>query len=250
MDSQTLSLIFSFISNLLWLFVFIPQLYKNYENKKSEAISLSLLFCLILGDLFLFISSIAKSLNYVIIYTILYHIFLDIIIIGQSIYYRFKKYNGIEESIQLIDENYFEYKCFYFTLYETLFIIFTVIALFFISFFFVLFENTIYMANLIAWISTISFISARIPQIFLNAKRKSTKGLSFISFIIINIANIFFLLSILIFLIDLEKHEYLNYIESILYFIVGGILSTLLDIIIFYQFFKYNRAIDRINLEL
>ena len=79
---QKLAWIFSTISNALWLFVFIPQLYKNYKTQKSVALSLSLLFCLILGDIFSIISAYIKELNIVIIYAALYHIVLDIIIIN------------------------------------------------------------------------------------------------------------------------------------------------------------------------
>lgn len=45
---QQLSYIFAIISNGLFIFVFMPQLYKNYVNKNADAISLSLIYCLIL----------------------------------------------------------------------------------------------------------------------------------------------------------------------------------------------------------
>jgi hypothetical protein len=47
-----LSWIFIIISNGLFLFVFIPTLYLNYKNKSGDAISFSLVYCLLLGDLF------------------------------------------------------------------------------------------------------------------------------------------------------------------------------------------------------
>lgn len=85
---QQLSYIFGIISNVLFMFVFMPQLYKNYKKKNADAISLSLIYCLILGDLFSIVSADFKGLNPVIIYSAVYHIFLDLIIIGQIIYYR------------------------------------------------------------------------------------------------------------------------------------------------------------------
>jgi uncharacterized protein with PQ loop repeat len=256
MNGQFLSWIFSIISNILWLFVFIPQFYTNYKNKNADGISLLLLFFMFFGDIFLLISSIAKNLNYVIIYTCVYHVCLDLIIISQSIYYRIDKSPNdndndneeFQETIQLLNENYFNYTCFYFTFYETVFfIVGTILSLSISLLLFI--HNSSYISNSIAWISTLIFTSARIPQIILNYKRKSTKGLSFLSFVIINIANIFFLLSILILLLDLDPTNYLNYIISIIYFIVGNITSSCFDLIIFYQFYKYtNNNIDFITI--
>ena len=85
---QKLAWVFSTISNGLWLFVFIPQLYQNYKAKDSKGLSLLLLFCLIVGDIFSIISAHAKNLNPVIIYAASYHIILDVIIIAQILYYR------------------------------------------------------------------------------------------------------------------------------------------------------------------
>jgi len=246
MNGQTLAWIFSTISNILFLFVFLPQLYQNYKNKNSEAISIILIFCLILGDIFSIISANIKDLNYVIIYAGIYHIILDIIIMCQIIYYRL--YNTLiyeNETLPLLGisnnliENKFTYlKCL--TLYEFLFILSSVLLILFI-------DNTIPFANFIAWVSTIIFGLSRIPQIILNFQRKSTLGLSFLSFFTINIANIFFLLSILIILIDLPKDEYLMYLNYNIQLIVGGFVTMLFDSVIFYQFYKYKNS-NRNNL--
>lgn len=72
---QQLSYIFGIISNGLFMIVFIPQIYKNYKNKNADAISLSLLYCLILG-LFSIISADYKKLNLIIIYSVIYFNFL------------------------------------------------------------------------------------------------------------------------------------------------------------------------------
>jgi uncharacterized protein with PQ loop repeat len=249
---QKLAWIFSTVSNGLWLFVFIPQLYQNYKNKNSNAISLLLLFCLILGDIFSIISAHFKQLNIVIIYAAAYHIILDIIIIGQILYYRRQSIlsqDVLSESTplmldedQLSDDLVLKYPYFYLTLSEFIFVI--------LSFFIVtgsqiimltrIIPNTIdLMADIIAWSATFIFILARLPQIVLNFKRQSTEGLSLLSFIIINIANMFFLVSVLILLIDLRQNQYIDYIKSNIQWIVGSSSTTLFDCIIFYQFYKY-----------
>jgi uncharacterized protein with PQ loop repeat len=244
-NGQTLAWIFSCISNSLWLLVFIPQLYTNYKNKNSEALSLLLLFCLIFGDIFSCISAIYKDLNYVIIFSAIYHIFLDIIIILQVIYYRV--YNDILTQIYFSTNNIHFYEYIKFLNFsESFFLIFQIILILIITFLlrFLNDDYSLILADLIAWISTSIFILARIPQILLNHKRQSTQGLSIVSFIIINISSLFFLLSILILLVDINESERLFYLKTNLQWISGCIFTTFFDLIIFYQFYKYKNYIS------
>lgn len=251
---QKLAWIFSTVSNGLWLFVFIPQLYQNYKTKNANAISLLLLFCLILGDIFSIISAYFKQLNIVIIYAAAYHIVLDIIIISQILYYRRESIliqNGdiitevLETTPLITDDNvsedlFLKYPYFYLTLSEFIFVITSIFAVTGSQIFMVITPdyNEI-TSNIIAWVATFIFMLARLPQILLNFKRKSTKGLSLLSFIIINVANMFFLLSVLILLYDLNPNNYIDYIKDNIQWIVGSSSTTLFDCIIFYQFYKY-----------
>lgn len=248
---QQLAWIFSIISNALWLFVFIPQLYKNYKNKDSQAISLLLLFCLLLGDILALTSGYLKKLNIVVIYTAAYHIILNIIIICQILYYRklfyVYDYDDDEERNSLLSSSSFTSAlsslstsssscipwelCFYIT--SICFIILTQI--------FIQFNNNYneFIGDFLAWMATCIFIFSRIPQILLNFKRESTEGLSIITFIIANISSMFFMLSILIILYDLDKNQYNNYIIENIQWIIGGYITAIFDFIIFYQFYKY-----------
>lgn len=255
---QELSWIFGGISNGLWLFVFIPQLYKNYKTKNGNALSLLLLFCLIFGDIFSVVSALTKGLNLVIVYSAVYHIVLDIIVISQILYYR-TKCNSIQItsiSTDIVDETQpllineydteddsdINYPFLYLSLGEFVFLITSSVFTIIISILIALLPNgdiTMFMADVLGWLATMIFISARIPQILLNFQRKSTKGLSLLSFIIINIANLCFLLSILIILYDIPESEYLNYIKYNLQWIVGSGSTSLFDAVIFYQFYDY-----------
>lgn len=253
---QKLAWIFSSVSNALWLFVFVPQLYQNYKTQKSVALSLYLLFCLIFGDVYSIISAYTKGLNIVIIYAAVYHIILDLIIIGQAVYYRRKaillqESEEIEERTSLLNDEdnistrtnditFLEYPYLYLSLGEII-LITSGIFVSLISCLFVILikKDAIFIADIVGWLATSIFMLARIPQIILNFKRKSTAGLSLLSFIIINIANMFFLLSILILMYDLKQEEYFNYIKNNIQWIVGSSTTTLFDSIIFYQFYKY-----------
>ena len=250
-NGQFFSWFFISLSNILWLFVFVPQLYKNYKTKKSEAISLLLLLCLILGDIFSLISGIAKGLNHTIIYTTIYHIILDIIIIFQIIYYRIYLIllnNQISENQELVPLfgpdyiNQYEYSYFYLSFNEFLFLIINFCVVVISQVLLVVIDDNIILADIIAWFSTFIFIFARIPQIKLNFKRKSTEGLSFLSFVIINIANLLFLTSILIMLIDIPTELQYAYIRKNIQWIFGSFSTTFFDLIIFYQFYKFRNS--------
>lgn len=248
-NGQTWAWIFSSISNNLWLLVIIPQLYKNYKNKNVEAISLSLLLCLLFGDILSIISAYAKNLNYIIIYTGLYHILLNLIIIIQIIYYRLYHFRSYE-SVPLFNihvVNFAYMNCFTFN--ELCFLTLGISLIFIISTLLICIQNInsyFLISNLCAWFSTSIFMIARIPQIFLNFKRRSTDGLSFISFIIINIANFFFLLSILIVLHDLPIHQHLDYIKANIQWIIGSSFTIIFDVILFYQFYIYRDSLENI----
>jgi len=105
-------------------------------------------------------------------------------------------------------------------------------------FYFDLYQS-ILLADVVAWLTTLIFIGSRIPQIHLNYNRKSTHGLSVYSFVILNIANYLFLLSILVNMCDNIGHEN-EFLISNLQWIVGSMSGSLLDIVLFYQFYIYN----------
>jgi uncharacterized protein with PQ loop repeat len=197
-------------------------------------------------------SAVAKELNHVIIYTTLYHILLDIIIIVQTIYYRIyhilfnQHIESASELTPFISSNNFtvtydNYKYFYMTLYEFIYITsgFILITIFQLLLMFLDDNHNILLANIIAWVSTSIFIIARCPQILLNLKRKSTQGLSVLSFIIINIANFLFLTSILVLLIDIPNENHTSYIIKNIQWISGSLSTVFFDVIIFYQFYIY-----------
>ena len=268
---QQLAWIFSIISNCLWLFVFIPQLYQNYKNKSSHAISLLLLFCLLLGDILAMTSGYLKKLNIVVIYTAAYHIILNLIITSQILYYRYMYYVYRDSSSSISSssnsssigsigsESGFSSEddvgertlllssaptrtLMWTSTWKLQFYVTGICFIVLTQIFLILIINNKYnIEDTLAWIATFIFIFSRIPQIMLNFKRKSTEGLSLATFIIAYISNMFFMLSILIILYDLNKTQYNNYLIGNIQWIIGGNITTIFDCIIFYQFYIYRR---------
>lgn len=233
-SGEILSNLLGILSSIVWFFVLMPQLYINFKNQSSEAISLSLILLWIVGDIFSMISAQAKGISYTVIYIAWYHIVLGGLFAIQILYYRAlnKSYSSetvplmwdtIEEQAQL-QILYPKEKIFLATAVSS-----TILSLFIIE--------IPYMADLIGWMSTFIFIGSRIPQIYLNYQRKSTEGLSIYSFILINVANLLFLASILVNLCD--TLETTTFIIENLQWILGSSTTVLFDLIIFYQFQLY-----------
>lgn len=98
---ESLSFLFGVLSNILWFIILIPQVYMNYKLKNADAFSFSLVFMWIVGDLFSILSSNAKGLPPIILYSAVYHMTLALLFMIQILYYR--SYN-LNKSIQLRSE--------------------------------------------------------------------------------------------------------------------------------------------------
>lgn len=234
MNYELVSWGLNIISNSLWLTIFLPQLYINYKLKNSEAISLSLLLLLIFGEILAITSGFCKNLHVIVLLTGFYHIFFEIILAIQIIYYRHQHQNQNESEMDeftqlLYPENTTKSKLFSRnekTLIYTACLIYTIFIICMIS---SVSYNEI-LGDLIAWLATIIFTVSRIPQIILNYTRKSTEGLAILSFIILMLSSVLYLISIML----------VNEILDIIQWIIGMMLSLLLfDSILIYQFFKY-----------
>jgi uncharacterized protein with PQ loop repeat len=245
MLGEILSWTFSTISNIAWLFVFIPQLIENYNKKSSDAVSFYLIALWYIGDTLSVVSAIYKSIHPVLIYMGTYHIIFDVVFLIQVIYYRLPRYLTRYHSYPLLlDETLYKYDSMLYyvkdvlLLHETSLLLGYSILLLSSQVICKLFPPII-VGDIFAWTSTVIFFLSRLPQILLNYKRRSVEGLSFTAFVNIIIANQLFLASILIKLIDIDNSNRVKYIIDNIPWIVGSSGTTLFDIIIFIQFFIY-----------
>lgn len=233
-SGELLSNVLGMWSSIIWFFVLIPQLYINYQNQNSDAISLSLILLWVIGDIFSIMSAQAKNISYTVIYIGWYHIIIGVLFAIQIMYYRYLNKNR-EETVPLIWE--IEEQDFIQIIYsnEKIFLLVSLCCITFSCFII----NQPYIADTIGWISTFIFIGSRIPQIYLNYQRKSTEGLSIYSFILVNVANLLFLSSILVNLCDVNNNGL--FIINNLQWIIGSSTTVFFDLIIFYQFQIYQK---------
>jgi uncharacterized protein with PQ loop repeat len=81
------------------------------------------------------------------------------------------------------------------------------------------------------------YLSSRIPQILLNARRKSCEGVSILFFIFACMGNVTYVLSILA--NEVEEGMYARYLAVNASWLLGSVGTLVLDAVIFAQFFVY-----------
>lgn len=215
------SIILGTISNVMWLFVLIPQLHTNYKLKKTDGISLSLIISWIYGDILVIVSSYLKQSNKIVMYSSIYHILLIMVLGCQVLYYRVNNINNYSQAED--GERELDPERSYLTKSEQKYILLSVGSLG-TSVPGILFYPEL-IADIFGWCALGMFIGSRIPQIILNYEKKSSEGISAMSFILINISNYISLASILV-----DVHNYQDFLNN-LQWIISPFLTSILDII-------------------
>ncbi len=243
---ELISLILGYISSFAFFFVCLPQLYVNYKNKNTNALSFYLIILWLSGDIFSIISCKIKNNSYLIVYIGYVHIVFDCIFILQIIYYRYLELEFIEYLSIDDSQSTFEATCYKIMRYNILYKLFnkTELSLMLASILITIITYSIsgiIVAELLGWVSTCIFICSRIPQIFLNFNRKSVYGLSKLAFFMLMFSNSCFLVSLLIYMIDLpDQPAKFTYLLNNMQWIIGSSLSFVFDLILMYQFIVYD----------
>lgn len=221
----TISLVFTVLNMSLWTGIMFPQIHKNYKLKSSAAISYLLVFFWFVGSILSIVSAYLKNSSRSIVYIGIHHLVMNFIIMAQLLYYRIKKrtyitYNeGIVTSVSVV---------FLITLFAISGLTYDI--------------NDKILPEIIAWLSLFVYTVSRIPQIYLNWRRKSVHGLSYISFICIALTNICFAASILAHVLDKKLS---TVVSKNLQWIIGVVLTCVSDVAILYQFRVYKHSRSR-----
>jgi len=241
-----LSWTFGIISSLIWIFIFILQFKEKYLNKYTSNLSFYLILALLIGDTLSNFSAYYKNTSIIILYISSCNIVCDIILVCQYFYYKFDYLFNIDSSeyttlLEVSNKNLYV-KLFKNIIKNVEIQIIIIYILFFTLIDLILnvtHTEKLVISEIYAWISFCIYLLARLPQIYLNYKRKSVIGLSIIVFYSIIFANFMFLMSILINLLDLNKNTKLEYINKNIQWIIGPILTSSLDVIIICQYYYY-----------
>lgn len=101
------------------------------------------------------------------------------------------------------------------------------------------------------YLCTVAYIASRLPQLILNYRRKTTEGLSMLFFLFACLGNITYVLSIFAYEPKCAGdvcepgeagHIYGKYILVNLSWLAGSLVTLLLDLCVFAQYFVYSRA--------
>lgn len=212
MNTEELSYILSIISLIFYSIVYIPQFIEIYVIKKSDGISLWTLLLWTQADILSLVGSILLYLQLSIIIIGWYHSLVGILMTLFVLYYKSKK------SIR-----HYSAVCIFVV---TNLLLCTVLNIY-------INEPQIIVGNLIAWITMVLYLIGRIPQIILNYKNKSTKGLSLLMYLFTILGNGFY-----IGVITVEP----EYISENLPWIVSGVLNIVFDFYVLGQMYYYKNS--------
>lgn len=209
---EYLSYVFTVISVILYSIVYLPQIKLMYTTKSSQGLSLTMMLLWTQADVLSLVASIISNLQ------------LGIIILG---WYDFAigTFTTILAFVYKRDKN----------LYETTFVLCSVLVntVTCILLTCLVREPNYPIGEALGWLTSAIYIIGRLPQLYLNVKRKSTEGLSFWMYLLSFLGNVFYLCSI--FTYSLES----VYIRTILPWIVLTCSTIALDIVLFAQYFVY-----------
>jgi uncharacterized protein with PQ loop repeat len=244
---ETLSLVFGISNLVIWFGIAIPQIYKNYKNNSSKAISYLFYYKLLIGGIISLCIALIKMTNITVIYIGIHHLVITSILMTQLLYYRIKdRYILIptteSDTDQETDQEQ-EQRILGPIEWATTLVV-TPNALFLL--WIVYMTRDVLLIEILAWIANILFTTSKFSQIYTNYLRGSTRGLSKFSFVSMIFTDIFFLLSILINVVDIDEGDLSDKFRYIalknLQWICSCSVSLFSCFIILFQFYYYRKT--------
>lgn len=225
-----------------WVVALFPQIYENYKNKSTDALSISFLVQWFLGDCFNLLGCLWTNQLPMQLWTAVYFCLMDIVMLVQYVYYSFIARTMGEPSKYLL----------------ALTVIFlmagsrsTAEASAQGSQRLLLAEQAplcnqgaplsdmqVLFGSVMAWLSGLTYFICRVPQIVKNWQRKSVEGLSLGLFFCSVSANTFYGMGIILRTPQLDAKFYRN----VLPYIIGSMGTLVFDITILAQAWLYRGA--------
>jgi len=197
---ETISLVFGISNLILWGGIAVPQIYKNYKNGCSKAVSYLFYYKLLVGGIISLSIALIKQTSVTVIYVGIHHTLITMVLMSQLLYYRFKpKYIRLNweennESNHEVEIEEIEEGLSFLEIMTTIIITPAISTLLVI----VVVTRNIILIETLAWIANILFTTSKFTQIYINYNRRSTEGLSKFSFICMIFTDLCFIASILV----------------------------------------------------
>ena len=212
--SEVLSYIFSIISIIFYVVVYLPEFTLILKQKSSDGLSPWLIILWNQGDILSLLGTILLQLNLSLILIGLFHY-----VVGVCMVITVMIYNP--------DKN--KYQTFGIMIFLLVNLLALVLTAVFVD------EMYIVPGEIIGWLATSIYILGRLPQMYMNYKRKSTKGLSMLMYIFCMLGNFFYFMSIITFSME---WEYIRLNTPWIILVFGLIL---LDFVVLIQSIMYKK---------
>ncbi|KAK9359130.1 PQ loop repeat-domain-containing protein [Lipomyces starkeyi] len=235
-----LSGILGSISIACWVVLLVPQLVDQWKLKSSEGVSLLFLTAWLLGDVANLLGALWAHLLRNVVLLAVWFVFADALELSSAFYYRFFHQNSIkdrshpnseETPVIPLDEDekgpnpWLHYGV-------------PILAVCLAGFIGYQFSSD---TNILGYISALLYLSARIPQIIKNHKKRSVHGLSLLFFIYSTMGNVTYAFQIILYSSD-RRYILLNFP-----WLLGSLGTVLQDAIIFAQFYMYRERPKALN---
>ncbi|XP_048121402.1 lysosomal amino acid transporter 1 homolog [Alosa alosa] len=233
------SVVIGLISMLCFLLSTLPQVYEAYKSGKvDEAMSVGFILFLLLGDLGNLAGCYLTRQLPIQIVTAVFYIYTDSILISQFLYYKIKnnsaRRNPLLKWICLI----------WFGLGTAICVVLPKLI-----------EAASSIPNIqlqgkssslmtsgyaCGYLSSICYLSSRFPQLYINFKRQSTEGTSYLLFFLAMLGNGTYGLSLMVMLPALKSSR-VTFILNHLAWLIGSLGVLFLDFFVTAQFIMYRK---------
>ena len=245
------AVVLGYISISFWLgrvnsriFAQFPQLAKNAINGTSESLSLLFLANWLSGDFANLLGCVLTGQMPFQTYLAIYFVLIDTSLFVQSVYFQQQLQNigaeeiVIDEETPLLNDNHTALGMAAATfIFLTSFTSSTPALEEFMTVTTAIENpvetNSYYLGRFFAWLCTFLYLTSRMPQIYLNFKRKSCAGLAMVMFFFALMGNLFTTAAILV-----KSTSHAHLVNSLPY-ILGSGGTVVFDIIIFAQWLYY-----------
>ncbi|XP_049581468.1 lysosomal amino acid transporter 1 homolog [Syngnathus scovelli] len=236
---QYSSVVIGLLSMFCFLLSTLPQVHESYKNGKvDEAMSFGFLLFLFSGDVTSFVGCYLTRQLPIQVFTVVFYIFTDLILISQFIYYKIK--NNLSRKSPVL-----KWLCFLWCFTVTLLLL--VLPKLIID----NLKNkeslgpssskTLEVSGYVCgYLATVFYLSSRFPQLYKNFQRKSTEGTSYLLFALAMMGNGTYGLSVIMVLPTLKDSKQ-KFIIKHLAWLIGSQGVLVLDFFVTIQFVLYRK---------
>ncbi|OHS96425.1 PQ loop repeat family protein [Tritrichomonas foetus] len=212
-------------STIIWMYAQIPQIYMNFKNKSAEGLSFAFLLLLVTGDSTNLIGALINHGLLTQIITAIWFMIVDVFCAFQYVFYVWliPRCSKKKKRQEIVREEYD----------QIIPAIPLLVAAASAKSYPDPYKPPELYGSLLGWVSAVSYLGSRLPQMIKNFRRKKTEGVSWQFFVSAILGNTTYAASIFL------KDPNWGYIWGQFPWLVGSAGNLFFDFTILFQFFYY-----------